>query len=317
MTALAISPPSPYQTLHTLFTAKGAPLNRWMTSAKAMNAPLQTALTTAHLIAMSPANATQANVETLLAASKTNAQFQDILAAAQPRGSPSNSIFAATMASPSGSDPKVAPSSSACGQPCLRHLTSRSCRPGLGRGCRFTHYESDNKAPSNLLATHKAALGKVSRPRDLSETRCPDAGIPYKVLYDILAEPRSQGPARLVQPGIVCGLFSARKSCKQGHCIGNCRVACPCAVPGPEAHTCGTPPLACATVRKQLELLSLDQRTSEATIALTLLRAPVPQIVQTTLPVTSASPFAFAVSASPASVPTTTTSAFCCCTSPR
>ena len=64
-------------------------------------------------------------------------------------------------------------------------------------------------------------------------------------------------------------------------------------------------------MRKQLELLSLDQRTSEATVALTLLRSPVPQVPQvapgwtTALPVPNIppSPFAFAVSTAAASEP--------------
>ena len=172
------------------------------------------------------------------------------------------------------------------GQPCHRFLTSRSCRPGPGQS-----------ASSNLLVEHRDALGKVSRPKDLSETRCYDAAISYKELYDILAEPaprRARPTARMPQTGTVCRLFRARGKCKQGHCIGNCRGACPCAVPGSGANTRGTPPLACPTVRKQLELLSIDQRSAESTIAMTLLRAPAPHDAQTALtalPVTSTSPF--------------------------
>ena len=117
MTALNIGNPSPDQVLHTLFTAKGAPLNKWVFSAKVMNAPLQTALTTAHYLA---------NVDDLLAALQTNATFQDLLAAAQPRGSASDSIFAATTSSPSASDSAtIDPSAPANTQPCVRFITSR------------------------------------------------------------------------------------------------------------------------------------------------------------------------------------------------
>ena len=107
----------------------------------------------------------------------------------------------------------------------------------------------------------------------------------------------------------ICGLFSTHKKCKQGHCLGNCKGACPCAIPGSGSSTCGASPLACSTVRKQLELLSLDQRTSQATVALTLLRSPVPQVAPgwtTALPVPS--PFAFAVSSAAASEPEPTIS---------
>ena len=137
-------------------------------------------------------------------------------------------------------------------------------------------------------------------------------------LYDILAEPRSPSTnlhnrtSRTTrtanQPGTICGLFSTHNKCKQGHCLGNCRGACPCAIPGSGSSTCGASPLACSTVRKQLELLSLDQRTSQATVALTLLRSPVPQVASawtTALPVPNIppSPFAFAVSTAAASEP--------------
>ena len=67
---------------------------------------------------------------------------------------------------------------------------------------------------------------------------------------------------------------------------------------------------------RQLELMSLDQRTQQSTVALTLLRSPVQQVPQaipgwTTaqpIPTIPPSPFAFAVSSNAASEPEPTIS---------
>ena len=160
----------------------------------------------------------------------------------------------------------------------------------------------------------------------MSQSRCAAAGIPYEGLCDTLAEPRpsvsnlpnrsSRTSRATHQSGTVCGLFTANNKCKQGHCLGNCRGVCPCAVPGSGASTCGAPPLACPTVRKQLELMSLDLRTPQATVALTLLRSPIQQMPQampgwtTAQPIPSIppSPFAFAVNTAAASEPERTIS---------
>ena len=299
MTALNIPFPTPDQTFNALFTGTDAPLHTWMFSAKSITGTLHDVLTKTHTIAMSSEEATQDDVDELLSALNTHAKFQDLLAASGSKGS-SNTIFATTTSSTKG----------ASNQPCIRNLTNRTCRPGPNRSCKHGHYDEDNKAPHGILIEHKVELSKVPRPKDLSKSRCAAAGISYEGLCDILAEPRSPStnlPNRTSRKPTWYYMWALQhaQQVQTRPLPWNCKGACPCAIPGSGSSTCGASPLACSTVRKQLELLSLDQRTPEATVALTLLRSPVPQIEQTALPVpnTSPSPFAFAVSTAAASEP--------------
>ena len=110
------------------------------------------------------------------------------------------------------------PSKSVSKPPCIRHLTSRTCRPGPNRSCKYAHFDASNKAPPGILTEHHEAISKVPRPKDLSQSRCAAAGISYEKLYNTLAEPRlpsinpnnrASRTSRMTQPGTVCGLFSA------------------------------------------------------------------------------------------------------------
>ena len=84
-------------------------------------------------------------------------------------------------------------------------------------------------------------------------------------------------------------MFRHHDRCKQGHCLANCRNACPCATGGSD--TCGAEPANCMLVRKQLELMALDQQSGEGALAMALIRAPDPAQTQ----VATTSPFAFAI----------------------
>ena len=118
MTSLNFTHRTSTAALHAIFMAPGAPLANWVVPAAHISAPLQVALTNAHILSMSSGKVSQTDIDALVTALRHEAKFQDLLAA-------------------SGTSTKTG--SAAFSHPSIRsahgHVTGCSEVPGEDLGC--------------------------------------------------------------------------------------------------------------------------------------------------------------------------------------
>lgn len=142
MTSLNITHRTSTAALHAIFMAPGAPLANWVVPAAHISAPLQVALTNAHILSMSSDKVSQTDIDALVTALRHDAKFQDLLAASgtsTKTGSAASFSFSLNASLVRTSTTNTHPFPPTCSHPSIRsahgHVTGCSEVPGEDLGC--------------------------------------------------------------------------------------------------------------------------------------------------------------------------------------